>query len=256
MSKLIEILEKVGQPTATSIGFGTSSRRDDPVPAIMLIGRVTPDELASQPGLADAQADAILVWLDAWKEGSLDKVTDVLADRLWGARVSGIDHDQVRQLEEKGCDFIVFEAENTAAAVLNDDTLGKFIAVGPDLAEDLARAIQELPIDGALLAPSEDLVPLTVDKLLNIELVRALIDGPFIVLAPPDLAPADLEAFRNAGITGLVIELSSPDAVGRTKEAIADLPRRKSGPRSRGTAIAQAPGEPGIPSEGDEEEYE
>ncbi|MCH7746197.1 MAG: hypothetical protein IIC84_09005 [Chloroflexi bacterium] len=45
--------------------------------------------------------------------------------------------------------------------------------------------------------------------------------------APSELGSSELEAFRNAGITALLVELTALDAVAKTKEAILKLPRRK-----------------------------
>ena len=254
MSKLIERLEKAGLHTPTLMGFGPASRRDSSAPSIILIGRVTPDELAKDTGPLDAQVDAFMVSVSSWKAPPLDNIAAALRDRLWGVRVNGLDGEQARRLTENGCDFVVFDADDTAAEVLNDEDLGKVMAIGADLSEEAAHAIQELPIDGVLYSPNQDLVPLTVQKLVEIQQIRGLVDRPFVMAAASELGPPELESLRNAGIAGLVVETSSAEAVANTKEAIAALPRRRPSSKSSDVFAPQATTGLGMPGQGAEEE--
>lgn len=228
MSKFIDKLEKVGLQLPTPLGFGTASKREEQPPAIMLVGQVTPDELAKTPELADAKVDAFLVSIGSWDEKVFDSIKDALGDRIWGVRVGGgINEEQAGLSKDKGCDYIVFDADNTPAAVLNDEDLGKLISVNQGLDEDVAHAMQGLSIDGAMYSPEGDVLPLTVQRLIEIQQIHGLTGDPFVMSAPSELGASELEAFRNAGITGLLVELSALDAVAKTKEAISNLPRRK-----------------------------
>ena len=233
MSKLIERLEKAGLDAPIPIGFGPVSRRGEAAPAIMLVGQVTPEELAENPYLAKAQVDAFMVSVSSWKVSIFDSIVAAVGERIWGVRANALDGKQAGRLKKSGCDFIVFNADDTAAEVLNDDDLGKLIAVGHDLTEETARAIHELPIDGVLFSPTEDLRPLTVQKLIDIQLVRGLVDKPFVMTTASTLGPPELESLRGMGVDGLVVEASSMKAIAKTKEAIANLPRRKARATSR-----------------------
>ena len=233
MSKLIDLLERVGEQTLAPMGFGTASQRGGGGPTIVLIGQLTAAAATKEPGLREAEVDAFLVSLDSPGKRSLDNVSKSLSDRLWGARVGEIDAELTTQLRERGCDFIVFDADKTAGAVLNDEETGKIITIGPDLSEEVARAIHDLPIDGALFSSREELHPLTVQKLIDLQIVRGLVDKPFVMVAPPQLDSADLEAFRNAGIAGLALQMTSPEAIAETRQALDNLPRRRPGSRSR-----------------------
>ena len=254
MSKLIDRLEKVGQHAPIPLGFSAASRRDEPAPEMVVIGRATSEDLAKKPDLAEANVYAILVSGDRWEGRVFNRVTKSLRERVWGVAVSGIDQDQAGKLQEKGCDFLVISAHDTAAGVLNNEELGKLLAVGPGLDEEVARAIQELPIDGALYSPEEPLLPLTVQKLIDVQIVRGLLDKSFVVAAPPDMGRTELQAFRDAGIGGLVVELSSTDAITRMNEAIADLPRRKTRPASRDAMVPHPFSGLGTHVHGDEEQ--
>ena len=96
MSKLMQMLEKVELQAPPPLGFGRS-RTDSASPSIAIVGRLTPDELAKSKGLANAPVDAFLLKLSEWKDGSLDKVSKALKDRLWGVGEGGgwVDHAEI-----------------------------------------------------------------------------------------------------------------------------------------------------------------
>ena len=244
MSKLIDSLERVGQHAPASLGFGATSRSASPHPDIMLIGQTAAGTLLNDRSVLEAPVDAVMVLVDDWRKRSLDRIRSALKNRLWGVRADGIGESQAKDLRDRGCDFVVFGVDDTAAAVLNDDELGKIIAIDSELGGREARAIQGLPIDAVLLEPGDTLVPLTVRKLADIEQARQRIDKPFLVATSSELGAADLEVVRNAGIPALVVDLAAGDAIGRIKEAVTSLPRRTSSSSrssSRNAAVPQAP---------------
>ena len=139
--------------------------------------------------------------------------------------------DDAGALKEAGCDFIVFDAEGTSAAVLNDDDLGKVIAVGfddPEFDEEEAKAIRTLEIDCALLTPPDGLMPLTIQKLLCIQKIRSTVRKRTLLNVPADTGKSELETLRNTGVAAIAVTLT--DAGGETqriKDDIASLPRRR-----------------------------
>ena len=241
MSRLIDRLEKGSQSSSEPMGFGVASGRGDSVAAILLVGRVTTDDLKKDPGLADAPVDAILISLGSAQDAPLDELAGLTKDRLWGVLADGLDEAPATQLKEAGCDFIVFDAEEIAAAVLNDEDLGKILTVERELSEDVARALQDLPIDAVAFLPQGDLLPLTVKKLIDIQQVRGLVDGPFIIDTSAELGASELEAFRKMGIGGLVVELSAADAIAGLKESISNMKRPRPKPASRGMVVLRGP---------------
>lgn len=261
MSKLIDKLEKMGEQAPSPLGFGAAARRNNLASQIMLIGRTTPDALAQDAGLSEAQVDAIMVLMDSWEEDAVNRAADSLHDKLWGLRLSAVSAEQAALLKEKGCDFVAFEPRNTAAAVLNDEDLGKLIVLDGHLDENTARAIHTLPIDGTLYSPASGLQGLTVQQLIEIQQARSMVDKPFLIESPVDLGTSELQAIRNAEIAALVVDLSSLEAVAKLKEAISNLPRRKPRSRSREAAVPHVhvgfglPGQDGEQEEEEEEDY-
>lgn len=255
MSKLTDLLDKT-QTSAPGIGFA-ASRQASAAPSIALIGRITAAELSENPSLADAPADALLVTLDTSDSAAVERVGQALKDRLWGARVGSASTNDTGALKEAGCDFIVFDAEGTSAAVLNDDELGRVIAVGfddPEFDEDEAKAIRTLDIDCALLTPPEGLLPLTVRTLLGIQVMRATVRKRSILTAPAELGKAELETLRNVGVVGVVVSLvDAGEEAQRVKDDIASLPRRR--PQGSRTSSSPSVGFGGA-SSSDEDDYD
>jgi hypothetical protein len=256
MSKLIDTLEKVGQSAPSPLGFGGTSRTTSSVPEIMLIGQVAADELINDRSLLDAEVDGVLVVPDSWSKRSLDRIRSALKGKVWGVRANNITESQAVDLKERGCDFIVFEADHTEAAVLNDDELGKIIVVDSELRGREARGIQGLSIDSVLLEQEDKLVPLTVRKLIEIQQSLGRFDKPSLLGTSSEVGAADLEVLRNAGIQGLVVDLAAPDTIAKTRDAISGLPRPRSKSGSRSAAVPRVPASSAAAHEHDEDDQD
>ena len=236
MSSFIDLLNKVGERAPSPMGFGASKRDDQGPPTIALIGRITSSALEADPELANADVDALLVDIGKATKKAIGMVSKATGERLWGVRANGLTDEQLAQLKEAGCDFIILEPANSAASILDDEDIGKFIPVDADLEEGVARAMHDLPIDGAVFGV-EEMLPLTVQKLIDLQLIRGLVAGPFLVTVPLEIGRGDLISLRTADVNGLVLDLTSSDGIATLREAIADLPRRRSGPSNSATAL-------------------
>ncbi len=241
MSKLIELLDKTTDASPSPLGFGAASGRIAANPSIVLIGQAASDEVKGDPTLADSKADAFLVTMTSLDSNALDGIQKALKDRLWGVRVGALSEEQASQLKKQGCDFVVFDPENTAAAVLNDQDLGSIIAVNADLDEETGGAITGLSIDAAIYAPGESILPLTIQRLIEVQLVRDLVGKHFLISIPAGMTTSDLEVLKNAGISGMVMNLSSQEDIAKAKEAISRIPYRRPRSRDRGRYSVQAP---------------
>jgi hypothetical protein len=258
MSRFIETLGRVGEQSSAPMGFARPVQIKA-TPPVVIAGSVTPEALAETPDLARTDVDAVVLVLETWNEKAIEAAIAHLGESLWGLRTNSLSSDQARYLVEKGCDFVMFGAEDTSVGVLDEEDLGKLISITPDLDEDAARAIAALSLDGAFFTPDQASFPLTVRKLMDIGRIRGLLDTAFVMEAPGELSGEDLSALRDLGVAGLVLDLSAPDDVAKTREAVAALPRRKSKP-ARGVALvpdssqAGAPEVPHDPDEDDEDD--
>ena len=251
MSNFIEILEKVGETAPSPLGFAAATGGDDAAPQIALVARVSADDVAKDAGVAGADAAALLVETGFPLP---DAAADALEDRLWGVRLlpspATYTAGQVAALVEQGCDFVVFESLNSEAAILNDEDLGKVVALSADADEEASRAIGDLPFDAALFAPGVGSGPLTQGDLVVMQKVRRLVGQPFLVETPEGLGKADVEVMRNLGVEGLVVDVPPLERATETAEAIRSLRRRPSR-RRRSNALV-----PGESIEGDDHDHD
>ena len=237
MSKFVELLERVGETAPSPLGFAAATADDDAAPQIALLGRVAAADVVEDPGLAGADASALLVETGFPLP---DAAAEALADGLWGARLSpspaAYTVEQVEALVEQGCDFVVFESMESAASILNDEDLGRVVTLAADVDEETARAVADLPFDAVLLRPDGVKSPLALGDLVAVQRVRRLAGQPFIVETSEGLARADLEALRNLGVDGLIVGVPPLERAAETAEAIRSLRKRPSR-RQRSNAL-------------------
>ena len=249
MSTFIELLEKVGETAPAPLGFAAATGRDAAAPQIVLAARVLADQLSERPEVAAADAAALLVETEYPLP---DTAAGALKDRLWGVRLtpspSAYTVEQVEALVERGCDFVVFESMDTEAAVLNDDDLGKVVTLDAAVDEEAARAIADLPFDAVLFRPGVGSSPLTLSDLVALQRVRRLAGQPFVVEASEGLEQADVEAMRNLGVEGLIVNVPPLERAAETAAAISSL-RKRPARRRRSNALV-----PGASIEDDDDE--
>ena len=254
------MLEKAGREAPASIGFGQASGREDASTEVVLVARVLTEDLAKNPRLAEANVDAFLLAPKSARDSTLGPSAKALGGRIWGVRLAKFSGAQVRTLLKKGCDFIVFERTETEAEVLNEDAVGTVVTLGSELAEEAIRATTELPLDAALFSPAQRTLPLTIENLIDIQRVLGLMDKPFIVEAPLGLGQGDLEALRNLGIAGLIVDMDSVGKIAELRGKIDGLPRRRRrGGRRNAILPLVADGQAGDqpdPGEDDDEDFE
>ena len=208
------------------MGFGPRAANRRSANALAIAGTVAPSGLAkAKAGIKSV--DAVLLNSTDKDQKTLDKAAAKLNDELWGVRGGAVSAEQARHLAEMGCDFIVFDAEGSSAALLDIEDIGKVVTVGDELDDDMARSIAGLPIDAILYTPNKLDLPLTVAGLLALSRVRGLLDLPYIMAVSGAVTGDDIAALRNVGIAGLVMDLSAPDDIASTAKAITSLPRKK-----------------------------
>jgi hypothetical protein len=257
MSKFLDRLERASRSTGPSLGFGAASR-SEVIPALALVGKV------SHAGSADAAALLARIGADAaLLEGvavgnSLDEVLAKLEDVPWGPRLDeAVDAED--GYRDKGCDFLAFGPERPVMGA-SDDNTGSLLAISPDLDERALRSIEGLPVDVVLLT----LVPaggsLTMGDLMSVGSVRVMFSKYLLLDLPHIPSTKELEALRDMGVDGLVVDTASTSAkdMESLKEGLRTLPRRK--PKSpRHAATLPSAGftrdTPPPPEEDDEEDF-
>ena len=232
MSRFIELLDRVREHTPRPAGFAASARS---VGEFALIAQAPPEALADDPRLADTDADAFLLRLGSVDHPDLPAAAKALGDRIWGVRLPLFTLEQTRALVEIGCDYVIFDAAGTEAALLTLPDLGIVITVDHRSDEGIIRALAELAVNGLLFRPPIRESPLSFHTLANIQRVCGVIDRPMLLELPEGVCGTDLEVLRSVETTGLIVDVPPADRPAAVRRCMAELP-----PRSESRMVRRA----------------
>lgn len=222
MSRFLDKLERIWAGKAQPIGFGPQTAKAKS-PAMAIVTRLSPGEPDMAALSGEEGADALLVSIDDLERGAetLSRVSQVAGDIPLGVSVKAVTKDDVEQLIELGCDFLLFNANEVPAAILSETRIGKVMEVDPSLSDSLARTIARLPIDAVFFSAEQQ--PLSVRQLMDYARLASLVGKPFLVALPAALRREDIEGLWQAGVRGLVLTLERA-RLSQVREMIQALP--------------------------------
>lgn len=232
MSRFIELLDRVREHTPRPAGFAASGRSVD---EFALIAQAAPAALADDPRLAAIDADAFLLRLASVDDPALPDAVEALSGRIWGIRLPLFTLEQTRSLVGIGCDYVIFDAAGTEAALLTLPDLGIVITVDHRSDEGMIRSLGELAINGLLFRPAIRESPLSFNTLANIQRVCGVIDRPLLLELPEGICGTDLEVLRSVETTGLIVEVPPADRPASVRRCMGELP-----PRSESRMVRRA----------------
>jgi hypothetical protein len=248
MSILQEKLDKLSKASPAPMGFGAVAAREKPQP-FLIIAAVAKGQSSLAGRVAEAGADLLLLEAQASPEGAPP----------WGMRVEEARQEQLQDLRQRGCDFVIFPLEETQTAVLGAEELGKVLQLGPGLSDSTLRAISDLPLDAVVLDAGATLN--TVQGLLEYIRVRQYCSKHLLAVVDVGISQADLEALQVAGVKGLLVPVSwagDVEKLSALKKTIANLKPPKRSKERPSALVPQLPQDRGpsrsAPDEPDEDE--
>ena len=245
MSKFLDRLEQINLGTPTSMGFGVS--RAQKTPGMALVGLVSGNHSEGIQTLTGLVPDAILV--SGIDDPSVIKdLGQALGNDIpWGARLSSLNEKEAQALEEGGCDLMAFALQGTTVTAVASEEIARVLCIGMDIDSDELRAIDGLPVDVLLLPMTDISAPWTLPDLAAIGRVSSRVNKYILVEASQLPGPKELEALRNIGVHGLVVDIAVVESQRLTelKTAMQNMPRQRSGRRERVTAILPSSAFPG-----------
>jgi len=257
MSRLLDLLQEISKETPAPIGF-TAAKFRTKKPPLALIAQLPVDD----PKLfekAVASTDASLVKLEGLmgKEKAVKKAVGQSKPRPCGVRLENIQEDQISVLMDTGCDYLVFEVDATAAPVLNEDGIGKVLAVKPTIEENVARVLEDLAVD-AILVESEGPGPVTVTHLVKYHAITSLLSKPVLVEVSLDISEGELRSLQGTAIDGVLVpvrDAKEAEKVLKLRELIESLPPRQAVAKAKYQALLPHSGiGPGIQTDTPDEE--
>ena len=244
MSKLLDKLDRIGRGRTTSLGFGSAGRAEK-LPAMAVVGVLTDSKayLKEAAILSEVGADAVLV------EGAIPgKALTDLANKLesipWGPKVGELGVDEATSFGEAGCDFLAFGPEKALLGAMEGESTAYFLCIDPGMEERFLRTIEDLSVDGVLLPSSSIGLPLTVQHMMTLGVVREAFSKYLFLELPGPLSAREIEGLRDMGIDGVVVNpsvLSKEDIEGMIS-SLKSLPKKQHNRSRRPDAVLPKPG--------------
>ena len=218
MSKFVDRLKRVSPAAPQPIGF-RAAQPDSTKLKIQLVASLADGNIE---GLADYVAGADAVLLSVAKMGAeaknLKQISQAVSEIPWGSWLGDGAKEEIKQLLEAGCDFVVFPAASTPLAIPQDDKVGKILQVAASLSEGLLRAVNELPVDAVFItAEEEEKGILTWHQLMLFQRFADLLTKPLLVSIPSNVAAKELQVLWEAGVDGVVVETGAGEPAGAVK---------------------------------------
>ena len=233
MSRLLGILDAVGQSHPAPLGFSVNTRKETEVP-FACIGIVR--KVSQLEEMIAARCLTGIVLAGQVRED----LVKTFGDTPWGAWLDDtLSAKSLKRYKELGCDFIVAHPDHFPVAI-HEEEMARFIVVPPDADDRFLRAIESLPVDGVVLAPCGFEPPIMVRHLVSVGTVSTMFEKHLLVQTSFSLKGAELAALRDMGVSGMAIELDSisPDDLGELGKRIATIPEKPAPPRGRAVAVA------------------
>jgi hypothetical protein len=214
MSRFIDKL--VSQVVPQSIGF-----RVKPAalakPKLLLIASLAQSNF---DGVADyvAGADAGLLPVSESSSGAkaIKEVVQAVPDIPWGGRLRDFGREEITQIVNAGCDFVVFPPASTALAILQDDKVGKILEIEVSLNEGLLRAVDKLSVDAVLIGDEQEKEQfLTWHHLMYFQYCADLLTKPMLASVPENVMPSELQALWVAGVDGVAVKVGFEEPAGK-----------------------------------------
>ena len=263
MSKLMEKLERISEGNGQPMGFGAAVTRTK-ISQMLAIASVPAGNAQLITAATKEGADALLLTVENLEKDSkaLAKMNRAKAEIPWGASLEAASKEDIEQLIELGCDYVIFNPANTPAAVLIEERIGKVLRVEASLPENLVKAINRLQVDAVLLSPAgRDESTFTVYQLMVLERLVGSTGKYILANMSAGLSTSDIEILWGLGVRGVVVNMTGEQPeqkLSQVKEAIRKLPttRKKSKEKFRATLPAAGRSSEKETQEEEEEEEE
>ena len=262
-SKFLERLDEIREGAPPRLGFGPSRGEKTPGMALVIDIGGEPADLESAAALAPA---AIIISIRYTLLGTDTKAVDNApkvagaSNIPWGGRAADtFGASDAAFWREAGADLIVFSLTGTDLDAATSRDAARILTLDPQTpAEDL-RDINPLPIDAVLITIPGNPAQWTLQDLAAVTRITARVGKHVLAEITGAPAPGALEALRDAGIAGLVVDLSlGAETIAQLKTDLLNIPRPGANRRSRPSAIlpgsVYTPRRPAPPDDPDDDD--
>ena len=225
MSKLLDLISRLGQQAAQPIGFEALAGRTEASPSMALIGIASASTCDRDlDAIGRELVDAVVFDPDearlALEDGQFDDLT-------WGIVYRSMEDEVLESLVSAGCDFLFFEIENAPATIIAKPDVALIVTLEAPVSRRTSEALRSLGVDGSWnVSGQARLGGLEFEELINLSQIAASTGGVTLVNDDGGNSLATVTALRNAGVDGLVTSLSDHERVTELARTIRELPPR------------------------------
>jgi hypothetical protein len=210
MGQLLDKFERASKGTVQPLGFGAATKREKVAP-ILLVGIAAAGDDAAIKLAADTGIDALVI------AGATGVATGVrkadLNKSVMAAKglTVGISQAEATEKDAAGSDFQLFSSLDTPIGALGGEDRTNVMQVEPDIEESLLRTLEYLPVD-VFLVSLADADKLTIQQLMRLARIRGAMSRWLLVHLSTLPTKEELEQLREAGISGVVVDLAGRNA--------------------------------------------
>ena len=247
MSKFVDRLKRQIVPSAQPIGFRAPEVAK--TPALLLALHFPQPEAGAIASAARESPDALLVDIKKAKAADLEGMGRAAGEIPLGyALAEPPNPEEMQQLQESGCDFLVFEPTDMPLQLWEGIKAGKVLKIDLSLPEGWLRAIDEVEVDAVLVGSAPE-AGLSLHDLLAYHRLANLIAKPILASVAPDVGSSELQALSQARVAGIVVTSASAEDICRLRRTIEALPPPRRRPRKLEAVLPPLPGMPGAAEE-------
>lgn len=237
MSKLSDAIRRAGRTAPAPLGFAARAAAAAASPTVLCFVRLNANEANKAEEAAKKGADAVII--DGGDAGKVKDFVRKAPGLILGVRPHKSDREQITSLREAGADFVVLDVDSAMADALLEENIGFILLVRSDADDTRLRLLSDLNLD-ALVPPAPD-GALTVERLLELRRFSALGRTPLLVEVSGDAGVSSVQALRESGVAGVIIEGSSLAKLEKLRAAIGAMPPRGRMREERREAMIPAP---------------
>jgi hypothetical protein len=232
MSEFVDKLKRASQAAAQPMGFGRGRSVSSELGILLVarLGQAGGSDLADLVSGADAGLIAVS---EPGRDGkTLRGCAEAVPDIPWGGWLRGDRWQKSQKVKALGSDFVIFPAADTSLGILEDTGVGKILEIEAMLSDGMLRTVDELPVDGVLMAASyQDGASVTWQQLMLFQRLSGLMAKPLLVTVPSKVTASELKVLWGAGVDGVVVEVGTAQLGGLRglREAVnkLDFPSRR-----------------------------
>ncbi len=217
-SKFLDRLDEIREGAPPRMGFGPP--RSAKVPGLALVLEANAGEAGTAAGLSP---DAVVI--SGLAQDQVEGVKDAV-EVPWGVRTDSLGAEDATAFREAGADLFAFQLAGTSLGAVSSKEVARVLSVDPAAPPEDLRDINSLPVDAVLIPLGGAASSWTLQDLVNVARVSGRV-GKNLLAEITEAPDGDtLEVLRNAGIIGLVMNVSAgEEAIAALKESLLNMPR-------------------------------